>query len=283
MSTVMMGTDVAKSMKEDLIRQTEELKSQGVEPTLCILRVGARPDDLSYERGAKKRMELVGIRCQVVELPEDISQAKLEETFREINQDPAIHGILVFRPLPGHLSEEPLKALMDPRKDVDCMSPVNMAKIFAGDETGFAPCTAEAVIQVLKANQIPITGKRVAIVGRSMVVGKPLAMLFVKENATVTICHTKTEDLKGTCRNAQILVAAAGKAKMLDQSYVGDGAAVIDVGINVDENGKLCGDVDFDSIQETASMATPVPGGVGAVTTAVLALHLVQAAARRRG
>ncbi len=139
MSTVMMGTDVAKSMKEDLIRQTEELKSQGVEPTLCILRVGARPDDLSYERGAKKRMELVGIRCQVVELPEDISQAKLEETFREINEDPAIHGILVFRPLPGHLSEEPLKALMDPRKDVDCMSPVNMAKIFAGDETGIRP------------------------------------------------------------------------------------------------------------------------------------------------
>ena len=204
------------------------------------------------------------------------------KNFRKLMKIPRLTESFFCVPCRGRSIKE-IERLIDPAKDLDGISPENIAKVFAGDDTGFAPCTAEAVIQVLKANQIPITGKRVAIVGRSMVVGKPLAMLFVKENATVTICHTKTEDLKGTCRNAQILVAAAGKAKMLDQSYVGDGAAVIDVGINVDENGKLCGDVDFDSIQETASMATPVPGGVGAVTTAVLALHLVQAAARRRG
>lgn len=278
MRTVMMGTDVAKSMKEDLIRQTEELKSQGVEPTLCILRVGARPDDLSYERGAKKRMELVGIRCQVVELSEDISQAKLEETFREINQDPAIHGILVFRPLPGHLSEEPLKALMDPRKDVDCMSPVNMAKIFAGDETGFAPCTAEAVMTMLDAYGIDPKGKRAVVVGRSMVIGKPAAMLLLKKNATVTICHTRTEDLAATCRAAQILVAAAGKPKMITGDMVGEGAVVVDVGINVDEAGNLCGDVDFEEAKEKADSITPVPKGVGSVTTSVLAAHVLRSA-----
>ena len=159
----------------------------------------------------------------------------------------------------------------------------NIAKVFAGDSTGFAPCTAEAVIEVLKANNIPITGKRVTIVGRSMVVGRPLSMLMLKENATVTICHTRTRELEATCRDGEILVAAAGRAKMLDSRYVGRDAVVIDVGINVDENGKLCGDVDFDSISETASMATPVPGGVGAVTTAVLAKHLLCAALRRAG
>ena len=155
---------------------------------------------------------------------------------------------------------------------------MNIAKVFAGDDSGFAPCTAEAVIQVLKHYEIPLEGKRVTVVGRSMVVGRPRSMLLVKENATVTICHTRTKDLPQTCRNGEILVAAAGKARMLNREYVGQDAVVIDVGINVDENGKLCGDVELDSISGQASMATPVPGGVGAVTTAVLAEHLVRAA-----
>ena len=166
--------------------------------------------------------------------------------------------------------------MIDPRKDLDGISPANIAKVFAGDTEGFAPCTAEAVIEVLKANEIPISGKKVTIVGRSMVVGKPLSMLMLKENATVTICHTRTADLPVECRQAEILVAAAGRAKMLNGDYVGQDAIVIDVGINVDENGKLCGDVDFDTITDKASMATPVPGGVGAVTTAVLAKHLAR-------
>ncbi|HIW84416.1 MAG TPA: bifunctional 5,10-methylene-tetrahydrofolate dehydrogenase/5,10-methylene-tetrahydrofolate cyclohydrolase [Candidatus Dorea gallistercoris] len=278
MSTVMMGTDVAKSMKEDLIRRTEELKRRGISPKLCIVRVGSRPDDLAYERGAKKRMELVGIDCQVLELTEDISQAEFEAAFQKVNQDPGVHGILLFRPLPAHLDEEPVKALIDPRKDVDGMSAVNLAKVFAGDETGFAPCTAEAVMAMLEAYGIDLKGKRAVVVGRSMVIGKPVAMLLLKKHATVTICHTRTEDLKGTCRQAQILIAAAGKAKMISGDMVGVGAVVADVGINVDEEGNLCGDVDFEEAKEKASYISPVPKGVGSVTTSVLADHVLRGA-----
>ena len=188
---------------------------------------------------------------------------------------------MVLRPLPKQICERDIENMISPDKDLDGISPINIAKVFAGDSSGFAPCTAEAVVEVLKANNIKIAGKRAVIVGRSMVVGKPLAMLLMKENATVTVCHTKTADLPGMCRSGEILVAAAGRAKMIGGDYVGAGAAVIDVGINVDDSGRLCGDVDLDAIQEKASMATPVPGGVGAVTTAVLARHLALAAARQ--
>ena len=183
-----------------------------------------------------------------------------------------------MRPLPKQICQADIENMMDPKKDLDGISPINIAKIFAGDASGFAPCTAEAVVEMLKANHIEIAGKRAVIVGRSMVVGKPLAMLLMKENATVTVCHTRTIDLPGTCQSGEILIAAAGKAKMINGDYVRQEAVVIDVGINVDEDGKLCGDVDFQSIQEKASMTTPVPGGVGTVTTAVLARHLVLAA-----
>lgn len=281
MSKIMQGTDVAKAMKEELIIKAEELKQKGMIPALAIVRVGARPDDLAYERGARKRMELVGIACKVIELPEDIGQEELERAFSRVNADPDIHGILLFQPLPGHLDVNPVKAMIDPWKDVDGMSPVNIAKVFAGDETGFAPCTAEAVMEMLRYYGIGFEGKRVTVVGRSMVVGRPLAMLLLREHATVTICHTRTARLEAECQNAGILVAAAGKARMITGEMIREGAVVADVGINVDEDGKLCGDVDFDSIQDTASMATPVPGGVGAVTTAVLAKHLVQAALRK--
>ena len=273
------GAAVSARIKEEVSEMLEKLG--GAVPRLAIVRVGERPDDISYEKGAKKKMESFGLAWESYIFPEDISHQDFREEFAKINADPRIDGILLLRPLPRQIDEKEIERLIDPGKDLDGISTENIAKVFAGDSTGFAPCTAEAVIQVLKANDIPIAGKRVTIVGRSMVVGKPLAMLFVKENATVTICHTKTADLEGACRNAEILAAAAGRARMLDGRYVGQDAVVIDVGINVDENGKLCGDVDFDSIQENASMATPVPGGVGAVTTAVLALHLVQAAARR--
>ena len=283
MSTVMMGTDVAKSMKEDLIRRTETLKSQGILPMLCILRVGNRPDDLAYERGAKTRMELTGIGCRVVELPEEISQKEFEDAFRQVNEDPNVHGILLFRPLPSHLDEEPVKAMIDPRKDVDCMSAVNIAKVFAGDETGYAPCTAEAVMTMLDAYGIDPKGRRTVVVGRSMVIGKPAAMLLLKRHATVTVCHTRTEDLKGVCKEAQILVAAAGKAKMISGDMVGEGAVVIDVGINVDEEGNLCGDVDFEEASRKASYISPVPKGVGSVTTSVLAGHVLRAAGYLRG
>ncbi len=278
MSTIMKGAEVAKAMKEVLIRETEELKQAGVEPCLTIVRVGARPDDLAYERGAKKRMELVGIRCEVLELPEDISQEEFENQFRQVNEDPKVHGILLFRPLPSHLDEEPVRQMIRPEKDVDCMSPVNIAKVFSGDETGYAPCTPEAVMKMLEHYQIDIKGKKVTVVGRSMVVGKPLAMMLLKKHGTVTICHTRTKDLAATCREAEILVAAAGKAKMISADMVGEGAVVADVGINVDEEGNLCGDVDYEAVQETCGYISPVPGGVGSVTTSVLAAHVLRGA-----
>lgn len=277
------GAAVAARIQQEIEAELKDLREGGMErtPRLAIVRVGERPDDLSYERGALKRMEKCGLESRVYAFPQDISQEEFEKAFSEINRDDGIDGILLFRPLPKQIDEKRIMERMDPAKDLDGICPVNIAKVFSGDASGFAPCTAEAVVEVLKANDIAISGKRAVIVGRSMVVGRPLSMLLLKENATVTICHTRTEDLAGTCRGAEILVAAAGKAKMLDASCVGQGAIVIDVGINVDEEGNLCGDVDFSSLDGTASMATPVPGGVGAVTTSVLAKHLVRAVKQR--
>lgn len=276
---ILKGAAVSAKIKE----QVEALMTglNGKAPKLAIVRVGERPDDLSYERGALKKMESFGLLGESFSFPQDITDEAFKAEFAKINENPDIDGILLLRPLPRQIEEKDIEHMIDPRKDLDGISPENIAKVFAGDDTGFAPCTAEAVVEVLKTNDIPLSGQRAAIVGRSMVVGRPLSMLLLKENATVTICHTRTENLQETCKNAQILIAAAGRAKMLDASYVGKDAIVVDVGINVDEDGKLCGDVDFDSLDGTASMATPVPGGVGAVTTAVLARHLVFAALKK--
>lgn len=276
---VLKGAEVSAKIKEQVREDLNRLqeKKPGFVPKLAIVRVGENPDDISYERGAIKKMENFGLQARSYEFPQEISDEEFKARFKEINEDPEVTGILLLKPLPRQIHEKEIDSMIMPEKDLDGISPVNMAKVFMGDSTGFAPCTAEAVIEVLKANEIPITGKRVTIVGRSLIVGKPLAMLMMKENGTVTVCHTRTVDLLATCRQAEILVAAAGKAKMLNEEYVGQNAVVIDVGIHVDDEGKLCGDVDFDSIKEKASAATPVPGGVGAVTTAVLAKHLVQA------
>ena len=278
---VLKGAAVTAAIKEQVQGMMEGLEGQP--PKLAIVRVGERPDDLSYERGAMKRMEAFGLRAQSYAFPEEINGEDFKEAFAAINRDPDVTGILLLKPLPPQIPEREIEAIIDPAKDLDGISPVNMAKVFAGEADGFAPCTAEAVVEVLKAYGIPISGKRAVIVGRSLVVGRPLAMLLLKENASVTVCHTRTKNLEEECRRAEILVAAAGQAKMLGASHVGEQAVVIDVGINVDEDGKLCGDVDFASIDGRAAMATPVPGGVGAVTTAVLAKHLAQAAKRSRG
>ena len=215
--------------------------------------------------------------------PETISEEEFREEFRRINEDPAIDGILLFCPLPRHMNGRMFEEMIRPEKDLDGISPVNRARIFAGESDGFAPCTAEAVIEILKTYQIPMEGKRAVVVGRSMVVGRPLSMLFLKENATVTVCHTKTADLKAVCREADILVAAAGKAGMISGEFVKPGAVVADVGINVDESGALRGDVEWAGLENTAAAATPVPGGVGSVTTAVLCRHLAEAALRKHG
>ena len=277
MSILMKGADVAKTMKEDLTGEARRLKDRGILPSLTIVRVGARPDDLAYERGARKRMEMIGIECKV-ELPETITQAEFEKTFFKINEDPKVHGILLFRPLPGHLDEGPVVSRINPLKDVDCMCPVNIAKVFSGDETGHAPCTPEAVMEMLDYYKIDPRGKKVTVIGRSMVVGKPLSMLLLKRHATVTICHTRTKDLSATCREAEILVAAAGKARMVTADMIGDGAVVVDVGINVDAKGNLCGDVDFNAAEPVTSYISPVPRGVGSVTSSVLAKHVLKAA-----
>ena len=280
---IMKGAEVAAAMKEKLVREVEALKARGIEPTMDIVRVGAKPEDLAYERGARKRLEDIGIKLVVTELPEDIDQKHFEEEFSKVNDDPKINGIMLFRPLPKHLDEEPVDRMIDPGKDMDCMSPVNIAKVFSGDETGFAPCTPEGVMEMLDHYGIELKGKRVTIVGRSMVVGKPLAMLMLKKHATITICHTRTADLAGTCRNAEIVVAAAGKAEMITADMVSEGAVVADVGINVGADGKMCGDVDYENVEPKASYISPVPGGCGSVTSSVLAKHVVIAAGRQNG
>lgn len=276
---ILKGLPVANAINEKLMEQVKSI--EGPLPHLAIIRVGERPDDCSYERGAVKKMDKVGVRCTTYTFDADIDNKTFQAEFDKINENPDIDGILMLRPLPKQLDEKQIENKIDPRKDLDGISPLNLAKVYAGDESGYAPCTAEAVIEMLDYAGIDIKGKRVTVVGRSLVIGKPVSMLLMKRNATVTVCHTKTVDMAGTCKNAEILVAAAGSARMIKKEYVADGAVVIDVGINVDDEGNLCGDVDFDAISDIAAAATPVPGGVGSVTTSVLAKHLVKAAMER--
>lgn len=272
------GKKVSDGIKEYV---SKELETLSFVPKLAIVRVGENPDDMSYERGATKKLKSFGLDVASYVFPQDISDEAFKKAFKDINEDDEVTGILLLRPLPRTINEKDIENMIDPKKDLDGISPINIAKVFAGDTSGFSPCTAEAVIEVLKAYDIELTGKRVTVVGRSMVVGKPVSMLLLKENATVTMTHTRTADLKKTCSDAEIVIAAAGRAKMLNSDYCGQDAVMIDVGINVDENGKLCGDVDYATLDGKASAATPVPGGVGTVTTAVLAKHLIQAAKMR--
>lgn len=272
------GKKVSDGIKEYV---SKELETLSFVPKLAIVRVGENPDDMSYERGATKKLKSFGLDVASYVFPQDISDEAFKKAFKDINEDDEVTGILLLRPLPRTINEKDIENMIDPKKDLDGISPINIAKVFAGDTTGFSPCTAEAVIEVLKAYDIELTGKRVTVVGRSMVVGKPVSMLLLKENATVTMTHTRTVDLKKTCSDAEIVIAAAGRAKMLNSDYCGQDAVMIDVGINVDENGKLCGDVDYATLDGKSSAATPVPGGVGTITTAVLAKHLIQAAKMR--
>ncbi|MGE5614520.1 MAG: bifunctional 5,10-methylenetetrahydrofolate dehydrogenase/5,10-methenyltetrahydrofolate cyclohydrolase, partial [Bacillota bacterium] len=222
------------------------------------------------------------IKCVINEYPEDIGQEDLVKEIQKINGDRSVHGILLFRPLPKHLDINVIKHVISPEKDIDCLNPVNVAKVFEGDETGFAPCTPAAVMEMLDYYKIDVSGRRVVVIGRSLVVGKPLSMLLLKKNATVTICHTKTRDIEKTCKSAEILIAAAGAARMVTAEHVYPGQVVVDVGINVDENGNLCGDVDFDAVEKIVDFITPVPGGVGTVTSSILAKHVIKAACSAR-
>lgn len=275
---LLYGADTAEKIKAEILGMLSELK--GYIPTLGIVRIGSNPSDISYEKGAVKKMESLSLKTKVFEFDENISSEDFIEEFKKINEDDEIDGILIFRPLPEHIDEKKVIEVLDERKDLDGISYKNIAKVFAGDESGFAPCTAKAVIKILESNNIELEGKNVVVLGRSMVIGKPVAMLAIQKNATVTLCHSKTADLKKVCKNADILIVAIGRAKMINDDYIGEDAVVIDVGINFFE-GKLCGDVDLENVKN-AAMATPVPKGVGAVTTSVLAQHLVIAALKKR-
>lgn len=273
------GMPVAKALLAEFQEHVAALKERGVVPTLAVVRVGEREDDLSYERGIYKRFEAAGAIAETRVLEETVSQEELEAVITELNEDFKVHGILLFRPLPSHLDEKRIQKLIAEEKDVDGMTGANAAHVFAGDKQGYPPCTPQAVIEILDYYGIDLTGKRITVVGRSMVVGRPLSMLLLKRNATVTICHTRTENLPEECRRADILIACAGVPKMITKEYVKEGQVVIDVGIHMTDDG-MCGDVDFEAVSPMAAAITPVPGGVGSVTTSVLLKHTIDRAGR---
>ena len=280
MAQLLKGLAVANALTEALTPRVAALNKKNITPTLAILRVGERPDDISYETGAIKRCAKTGIAVRQFLLRADCTQEELLDTIRQINEDPSIHGCLMFRPLPDKAMEEAACALLAPEKDVDCMTSGSLATVFTGKGTGYPPCTAESCIELLDYYNIPLQGKRAAVIGRSLVIGKPVSMMLQSRNATVTMCHTKTVDMAQICRDAEILVVAAGQASVVDSSFAAPGQIVVDVGINANTEGKLCGDVLFEDVAPIVEAITPVPGGVGSVTTAILARHVIEAAER---
>lgn len=279
MAVLLTGKEVSNAVKERVAEGVKTLAQSGITPTLAILRVGERPDDLSYERSAIKVAATLGIEVRSIVLPADATQEQIEVAIDGINDDASIHGCLMFRPLPKGIDETALCNRLDARKDMDGIGLSSLAGIFAGTGQGYAPCTAQACIEICDYYNVPIQGKRVVVIGRSLVIGKPVSMLFLQRNATVTICHSRSENLAEITREADVVVCATGRAKAYDARYFSAGQTVIDVGINVDDQGNLCGDVDFDSVEPIVAAITPVPRGVGSVTTALLMEHVVKAAA----
>ena len=278
MAKRLSGKEVTAALNARIRANVETCRAHGVEPTLCMVRVGDDPSDMSYERGASKRCETLGVACKQIHLPEDVSQEELLSVIEVVNQDPAIHGLLLFRPLPKHLDQALIENALDPAKDVDCMTDLSMSGVFTGKEIGFPPCTPQACMEILDHYGYDCTGKKAVVIGRSLVVGKPAAMMLIKKNATVTICHTRTKDMPAVTRDADLIIVAAGRAGVIGADYVREGQTIIDVGINVNAEGKLCGDVDFAAVEPVVDAITPVPGGVGTVTTSVLVGHVVDAA-----
>ncbi len=279
MAELLKGKAVADAITEKLVTEVEELKNKGIIPTLAILRVGERADDISYERGASKRCDAAGVAVKNVILPEDVPEADFFAKLDELNNDDNVHGILMFRPLPKHIDGEKARKALAFYKDVDGCTDMSLAGVFTGTRLGFCPCTAEAAMEILHYYGIDLKGKKVAVIGRSLVIGRPVAMLLMHENATVTICHTKTEDVAAISREADIVVAASGQMESIGAEYLREGQVIIDVGIGWNEaKGKLCGDVCFDEVSDKVAAITPVPGGVGSVTTSILVKHVVEAA-----
>lgn len=272
---LLLGKNVADKIKADILEDMEFWARQNTLPTLVTIRVGERPDDIAYESSATSVLQKLGIQVKNLVLSEFTGDYDLELLLEELNADSKVHGILIFRPLPEYINEEKICNLIMKQKDVDCVSKSALAEVFDNDERTNKPCTAQAVIEILKFYKIPLKGKNVVVLGRSNVVGKPVSMLLLGENATVTICHSKTKNLKEVCKNADILVSAIGKPHFVNSKFVKEGAVVIDVGIN-ELDGNIVGDVDFDDVIEKVSLITPVPRGVGSVTTSVLAKNLLK-------
>ncbi|MBC8588360.1 bifunctional 5,10-methylenetetrahydrofolate dehydrogenase/5,10-methenyltetrahydrofolate cyclohydrolase [Paratissierella segnis] len=281
MTEILKGSLVAKKIKESMAERIKELESKGKTSTIGVVRLGSDPSDISYEKSIIKSCEKLGIKSIVYEKDENISTDDLMQFMDVLNKNDYISGILLFRPLPKHIDEERIRTSISPDKDVDCMHPLNLELIFEGDMEGFAPATPKAAMEILIHNNIELEGKNVVIINRSMVVGKPLAMMLLQKNATVTICHSRTKNLEELTRNADIVVTALGKAKYFDKKYFTEKSIVIDVGVSLDREGNLSGDVDFDSVSDFVEAITPVPGGVGSVTTTVLLNQVVKACFRQ--
>ena len=275
------GAPVSAALNERMKAGCAALAEHGIVPTLAILRVGERADDLAYERGAMKRCETVGVAVRSVVLPAEVDSERFFSVLEGLNTDPAVHGILLFRPLPEHLDSEAARRAIAPEKDVDGCTDASLAGVFTNTPRGFAPCTAQAVLEILDYYGVDCKGKTAVVIGRSLVVGRPAAMLLLHRDATVTLCHTKTENMAETVRQADIVVTAAGRGESIGGEYFRSGQIVIDVGISWnEEKQKLCGDVKFEEAASVVSAITPVPGGVGTVTTGVLVSHVIEAAER---
>jgi len=279
MAEILKGADVVSALDKKMIADIETLGKSGVTPTMAMIRIGDSADDISYERTATKRCQAVGVKVMSIVLPKDVTQSELVRNVMELNNNKKVHGVLMFRPLPKHLSDEAVRTVLKPEKDIDGFTDSSLAGVFTGSGVGFAPCTAQACMEILDHYKIDCSGKRTVVIGRSLVVGKPVAMMLMGKNATVTVCHTRTVDIPLIARSAEILIVAAGQMEGITKEYFSPGQIVIDVGINWnDEKKKLCGDVKFDDAEPIVAAITPVPGGVGTVTTSVLVSHVVEAA-----
>lgn len=291
MAKQLLGKEVVAALNEKIIANVAACKEKGVSPKLGIIRVGERPDDISYEKGATKRCETLGVEVEKILLPEDITKEGLLEVIDQVNKNDEIHGVLMFRPLPAHLKadQSEIENALDPAKDVDCMTDGSLAGVFAGKKLGFPPCTPQACMEILDYYGIDCKGKNAVVIGRSLVVGKPAAMMLMGKNATVTVCHTKTVNTAEIAKKADILISAAGVLNSLTKDFVSPGQIVVDVSINWDENkinskggkGAIAGDAVFEEVEPIVEAITPVPGGVGSVTTSVLVSHVVEAAMRK--
>ena len=269
------GKKISTEIKDELKGQVAKLKAEGVEVTLAVVKVGEDPASAVYVRNKEKACEYIGINSKKIEMPEETTEEELLKLVDDLNTDPAINGILVQLPLPKHIDENKILLAIDPMKDVDGFHPVNVGKMVIGEES-FLPCTPAGIIEMIKRSGLDIEGKECVIIGRSNIVGKPMAILMLRENATVTVTHSRTKDLPEVCKRADIIVAALGKAKFVTKDFVKEGAIIIDVGMDRDEDGKLCGDVDFDEVESIASAITPVPGGVGPMTVTMLLVNCLR-------